>query len=39
MEAAVEEQGRAGRKPAVNGEGQGIVWVLGSLSVSDKGTD
>src|SRR5438067_4141091 len=28
-----------GAEPAADGEGQGIVWVLGSVSVSGQGTD
>jgi hypothetical protein len=28
-----------GAEPAANGEGSGVVWVLGSVSVSDKRTD
>src|SRR3954463_3154273 len=28
-----------GAEPAADGEGQGVVWVLGGVSVSDQGTD
>ena len=36
---AVEIKKRGGAEPAVDGEGSGIVWVLGSVSVSDSRTD